>query len=318
MAYLLRRINELAHTSPMRFIEYCEEEYASHVRMAADKICDNLDKSPIVLLSGPSGSGKTTTAHKIEEELERRGHNTHTISMDDYFKTIDMRRAPRTPDGNIDFESPDLLDMELLGEHFKALAAGKEILVPCFIFSRQKRSASRFTPVRLGEGEIAIFEGIHALNSDMTAEYPEAFKLYISASGAVEDDDGQTVFTGPWARLLRRVVRDDNFRGADAEMTLSMWGNVLRGEQLYIDPYVSSADYKFDTFLAYEVCVLRRYALPLLRAVDHEKFEELGLGSILSACERFEDIDGALVDQQSMLREFIGGIAHKHINNTCK
>ena len=123
-----------------------------------DKILARMKESPIVLLSGPSGSGKTTTAMKVERELERRGVNAHTVSMDNYFKTLNRRTAPRTPEGDIDYESPKLLDMELLDETFDRLSRGEEVIVPHFEFARQMRNDSRGTPLRLGKDEIAIFE----------------------------------------------------------------------------------------------------------------------------------------------------------------
>lgn len=118
--------------------------------------------APHVLLSGPSGSGKTTTALKIEEELQRRGVNSHAVAMDNYFKTLNHKTAPRTPEGDIDYESPLCMDMELLDQHFTALSKGEEVIIPKFEFVRQMRNDSRGTPLRLGKNEIAIFEGIHA------------------------------------------------------------------------------------------------------------------------------------------------------------
>ena len=123
-----------------------------------------MDKSPIVLLSGPSGSGKTTTALKLEEELERRGINSHTISMDNYFKTLNRSTAPRTPEGDVDYESPLLLDMELLDETFTKLSRGEWVIVPKFEFARQMRNDSQGSTLKLEKNEIAIFEGIHAVS----------------------------------------------------------------------------------------------------------------------------------------------------------
>ena len=144
-------------------------------------------RSPIVLLSGPSGSGKTTTAMKIAEELQRRGVNSRAVAMDNYFKTLNPKTAPRTPEGDIDYESPLCMDMELLDAHFTALSRGEEIVVPKFEFARQMRNDARGTPLKLGKNEIAIFEGIHALNDDIAGPHPEAAKLYISARSNVNE-----------------------------------------------------------------------------------------------------------------------------------
>ena len=145
MAYDFYEINRRARTDPAAFVAECDAKYNRHVFEAADTILRTVKTAPIVLLSGPSGSGKTTTAKKIEEELERRGVVTHTVSMDDYFITVD-RANPRCADGIIDFESPNCLDIPLLTRHFKELSEGREVLVPKFDFTRQSRDQTRATP----------------------------------------------------------------------------------------------------------------------------------------------------------------------------
>ena len=262
MAYQLQEINRRIQTDVQEFLAECDDNYTQRVSLAADKILSNLENSPIVLLSGPSGSGKTTTAMKIAEELQRRGVNTHAVAMDNYFKTINPRTAPRTPEGEIDFESPLCLDMELLDRHFTALGQGEEIWIPKYEFARHMRNDSRATPLKLGKNEIVVFEGIHALNDDIAGRHPEATKLYISARSNV--NEGAVLrFKGTWMRLTRRAVRDYNFRGTDVEDTLEMWANVRRGEKLYISPYKNRADIIFDSSLPYEVSVMKHYALPL-------------------------------------------------------
>ena len=167
MAYQLEEINRKLRTDPAAFVAECDGVYQTRLESAADRILERMKQSPIVLLSGPSGSGKTTTALKLEQELERRGVNTHTISMDNYFKTLDRRTAPRNAEGDIDYESPRLLDMDLLDDTFTKLSHGEWVVVPKFEFARQMRNDSRGTPLKLGKNEIAIFEGIHALNDDI-------------------------------------------------------------------------------------------------------------------------------------------------------
>ena len=213
MAYQLQEINRRVQSGAAEFLAECDENYAQRVSLAADKILSNLERSPIVLLSGPSGSGKTTTAMKIAEELLRRGVNSRAVAMDNYFLTQDPRTAPRTPEGAIDYESPLCLDMELLSQHFAALSRGEEILIPKFEFARQMRNDSLGTPLKLERNEIAIFEGIHALNDDIAGRHPEAAKLYISARSNI--NEGAVLrFKGTWMRLVRRAVRDYSFRGA--------------------------------------------------------------------------------------------------------
>ena len=187
MAYQLQEINRRIKTDVTEFLEECDQAYAQRVSLAADRILSNLDKSPVVLLSGPSGSGKTTTAMKIAEELQRRGVNTHAVAMDNYFKSLNRKTAPRTPEGDIDYESPQCLDMRLLDQHFAALSRGEEIIIPKFEFARQMRNDARGTPLKLGKNEIAIFEGIHALNDQIAGRHPQATKLYISARSNVNE-----------------------------------------------------------------------------------------------------------------------------------
>ncbi len=311
MAYQLQEINRRIRTDVAEFLAECDEAYAQRVSLAADKILSNLERSPIVLLSGPSGSGKTTTAMKIAEELLRRGVNSHAVAMDNYFLTQDPETVPRTPDGSVDYESPLCLDMDLLSEHFTALSRGEWVLVPKFEFARQMRNDSLGTPLKLEKNEIAIFEGIHALNDDIAGRHPEAAKLYISARSNI--NEGAVLrFKGTWMRLTRRAVRDYSFRGTGVARTLAMWANVRRGEKLYISPFKNRADIVFDSSLPYEVPVMKNYALPILRSVpeDNERHDEML--QLVEAFQHFEAIDPALVARDSLLREFIGGGSYKY------
>ena len=311
MAYQLQEINKRIQSDVGEFLAECDRNYAERVSLAADKILANLEHSPIVLLSGPSGSGKTTTAMKIAEELQRRGVNSHAVAMDNYFKTMNRRTAPRTPEGDIDYESPLCMDMDLLDAHFSALSRGEEIVIPRFEFARQMRNDSLGTPLRLEKNEIAIFEGIHALNDDIAGRHPEATKLYISARSNV--NEGSVLrFKGTWMRLTRRAVRDYNFRGTGVDETLEMWANVRRGEKLYISPFKNRADIIFDSSLPYEVSVMRNYAVPLLQSVPEENERHDELLELIRAFEWFEPVDPDLVAKDSLIREFIGGGSYKY------
>ena len=305
MAYQLEEINRAVRQDKLGFMQACDAEYQKKVEQAADLICKNMKLSPVVLLSGPSGSGKTTTAHKITAELQRRGVGTHTISMDDYFVRRDPSTAPRTPEGEIDYESPEMMDLQLLSQHFAQLTRGEEILVPHFEFARQMRNDSKAKPLKLGKDEVAIFEGIHALNTKLTAGHPHATRLYISARSNVMD--GEVLrFKGTWMRLTRRAVRDFNFRGTDIVGTLDMWANVRRGEKLYISPYKHTAHMLFDSSLPYEVSVMACYARPLMAAVPQENQRRHELLELVRAFDWFETIEPGLVPKESLLHEFIG------------
>ena len=305
MAYQLEKINQAVRADKLGFMEECDHQYQKKVEQAADLICKNMKLSPVVLLSGPSGSGKTTTAHKITAELQRRGVGTHTISMDDYFVRRDPKTAPRTHEGEIDYESPEMMDLQLLSQHFAQLTRGEEILVPHFEFARQMRNDSKAVPLKLGKDEVAIFEGIHALNTKLTAGHPNATRLYISARSNVMD--GEVLrFKGTWMRLTRRAVRDFNFRGTDIVGTLDMWANVRRGEKLYISPYKHTAHMLFDSSLPYEVSVMACYARPLMAAVPQENQRRHELLELVRAFDWFETIEPGLVPKDSLLHEFIG------------
>lgn len=306
MAYDLSEINFKTVADPRGFVEESDEIYRQKVEKAAERIAENRRRSPIVLLSGPSGSGKTTTSMKVAEALERRGIGTHYVAMDDYFKTVDPATAPRTPEGDFDLESPLCLDMELLNLHFTQLAEGKRIFVPKYEFSRKMRIQEPSKSLKLKDDEVVIFEGIHALNDMITVQHPDAFKLYISAQSDVLFN-GQPVFKRTWFRLVRRTVRDYNFRGSDPAETMSMWANVRRGEKNNISPFKDKADYQFDSTMPYELAVFNRTATELFKTVPEgiERFEELR--GVLPALQLFGEIDEKYVAPDGLLREFIGG-----------
>ena len=306
MAYRLEDINYRTVADPKGMIEEADAAYDAKVEEAARLIADNRSKSPIVLLSGPSGSGKTTSAMKISEALDRLGIHTHYVGMDDYFNTVRPETVPRTPEGEMDLESPLCLDMELLNRHFTELAEGKRIFVPKYEFSRQMRIQEPSKSIRLKKDEIVIFEGIHALNDMITVSHPDAFKLYISARSDVTYD-GKVVFKNTWFRLVRRTVRDSLFRGTDPAETIRMWANVRRGERNNISPFKDKADFQFDTSFSYELPVMNAEATKLFKTIPNgvERFDELR--QVFPALLLFGDIDESLVKDDALIREFIGG-----------
>lgn len=290
----------------MEYVLESEKYFNSRIRKAADEIFNNIDLSPIVLLSGPSGSGKTTTAKKLANELKRLGIKAENISLDNYFRTVDPATAPRTPAGDIDYESPSCLDMSLLNEHFRLLSAGEEIRIPHFSFAQQHRSPDKNTPMKLDKNEIAIFEGIHALNECITHEHPSAYRVFVSTLTDISDK-GSPLIDSNGMRLVRRIVRDDYFRGADPQFTLKMWDNIRRGEMLNILPYKDSANISIDSALPYEISVMKQFTGDVFDKVPENAEHFDVLQQILSAFKRFEAINPAYVPPDSILREFIGG-----------
>ncbi|MBQ5777547.1 MAG: nucleoside kinase [Oscillospiraceae bacterium] len=307
----LKDINERIRKDAVSFIGECEEKYARAVKGAAEKIASGVDESCVVLLSGPSGSGKTTTALKLELELEKMGIMTHTLSLDDYFRTVDFETAPKNEDGEIDYESPLCIDMPLLNRHIAEIVEGREVLVPHFDFKNQKRAEST-TPLRLGKNEIVIFEGIHALNDEITgAAGSHGIKLYISARSNFMNN-GKVFYKGTWTRLTRRVVRDDLFRGADSDFTLAIWDGIRQGEKKYISPFRDRADIIINSTHDYEIGLLRKHLKSAVKSVPQgiARYDEVC--ELLRNIEAFDDVADELVPKDSLLREFIGGGSFKY------
>jgi uridine kinase len=308
MTYELYVINNRLYDTPEEYVLECEAYYNSRVRKAANEIVYNIDQSHIVLLSGPSGSGKTTTAIKLVRELKALGLGAYYISLDNYFLTINPKTAPRTPSGEIDYESPQCLDMDLLKRHFQALAEGEEIRIPHFSFANQARMENKYTPMKLGRNEIAVFEGIHALNDYVTYGNPDAYKIYVSTLTDIVDN-GSALIDGAGLRLLRRIVRDDFFRGADPEFTLKMWTNIRRGEVINILPYRDKANMTIDSVLPYEVSVMKQFTGDVFEKVPTHVENFYDLEHIVNAFNRFRNVNPEFVPADSLLREFIGGSA---------
>ena len=185
------------------------------------------------------------------------------------------------------------------------LDRGETIHVPKYEFARQMRSDIMCHPLRLGPDDLAIFEGIHALNDIIVGKNPHAFRLYIAARSNLVDDDGNIVFQHAWLRLCRRLVRDYQFRGCDAGFTLKLWDNVCRGEKLYISPYKENAHIMFDSSLAFEFAVLKPVVVPLLEAIPAGKYAVVD--DMLRGFARIEAMDEKYVAPDSLAREFLGG-----------
>ena len=305
MYFDLGMINRRALEDPAGFARECENAYDQKVLSAVEAIVQRSSSSRVVFLSGPSGSGKTTTAKKICAALLQSGVSAGTVSMDNYFKTINPDTAPRTEDGEIDHESPYCLDIELLLEHLMRLERGEEVIKPYFDFTTRSRDMAKAVPIKAPPGGILIFEGIHALNDILTSGNPDSLKLYISTHTGVEA--GGVAFRRSWFRLLRRVVRDELFRGADASVTLGMWPNVRRGERLYIAPFRHKADVAIDSSMGYEIPVLKQFALRALRDVPEDRDPSGELFELLPVLREFTQIAPETVPPESILREFIGG-----------
>ena len=299
-------VNERAKSDPAAFVAECEAEYRAKIQKAARRIPEHIDTNPIVLLSGPSGSGKTTTAQKLAEALGAFDIGSHSVSLDNYFKTVDPETAPRTEKGEIDYESPYCLDLPLLHAQIAAMVRCERVDTPKFLFSEQRRSDATI-PLTRRHNEVVIIEGIHALSDLITQSAGgHGIKLYVSARSNFTED-GRVVFKGTWTRLIRRIVRDDRFRGTRAEFTLRIWDDIRTGEKKFISPFKERADIIINSTHGYEINMLKKHILPLLDEIPAGIAREDEVRQIPLALARFCDIEDALVPKDSLLREFIGG-----------
>ncbi len=259
----------------------------------------------VVFISGPSSSGKTTFAKRLGIQLAVIGFKPVVISMDNYF--VDRELTPRDENGNYDFESPDALDLKLFNENIMDLINGKEIDVPKFSFSEGKRYYDG-TKLKLEENGIIIVEGIHGMNPKISEPIPEErkFKIYVSALTPLNIDSNNRIPTTD-NRLIRRMVRDAKYRGYSALETLQRWPSVRAGEEKHIFPFQENADVMFNTALPYELGVLKRWAMPLLRDVPPDVPELSEAKRLLKFLSYFVSIDDKEIPPTSILREFLDG-----------
>ncbi len=280
---------------------------ALHEKKISD-IADNIIKRngvKVILIAGPSSSGKTTFAKRLGIQLRLNGLKPVTISVDNYF--VERNDTPLDENGNYDFECLEAIDLKLFNEHLTTLLNGGEILCPTFDFKEGTKKYDGKT-MKLADDEVLVIEGIHCLNDKLTEsiQKDKKYKIYISALTVLNIDYYNRISTTD-SRLIRRMVRDYNFRGYSALHTLKMWSSVNHGEEKYIFPYQDDADSMFNTSLIYEICVLKKYLMPLLAEIDNTHPEYAEAKHLHEFLKYFEDIDDKYVPKNSLLREFIGG-----------
>ncbi|MDR2542862.1 MAG: nucleoside kinase [Treponema sp.] len=296
------------------FQEYIRITEANQARRLADiarQIYEKRDDIKIILIAGPSSSGKTTSAKRLEIELMVCGLKPISIGLDDYYRGLE--NTPKDEKGDPDYETLQALDVPYLNEQLQALFHGEEISLPVYDFKTSSRTKTGGRKIKLESNNILIVEGIHGLNDELTysIDRNSKFKIYISALTQLNLDDHNRIPTSD-NRLLRRMVRDSQFRGTDASGTLKMWPKVQAGERKYIFPFQNSSDATFNSALDYELSVLKYYADPLLRAVKPDKSEYAETSRLLSFLENFTPIPPQHVPGTSILREFIGGSEFKY------
>jgi uridine kinase len=308
VGHLNRMVSERTIRDYIRIAEAFQEKKLYEI---ADRIYEKKEAVKTVLIAGPSSSGKTTTAKKLSIALKVMGIEPIAISLDDYYLGTDL--TPKDEKGEPDFECLEALDVPYLNEQILTLLAGGEVTLPVFDFKQGRRRESGGRRIRLGRRTMLVIEGIHGLNDALTSQINREtkFKLYVSALTQLNLDDHNRIPTSD-NRLLRRMVRDYQFRGAGAEKTFKMWPSVQKGERKHIFPFQNQADAAFNSALDYELAVLKFYAEPLLRSVKPGQKEYAEAARLLSFLENFAPIPPQYVPGQSILREFIGESEFKY------
>ncbi len=300
---LNKRIEEEKGKETIILSEALHEKKISDI---ADKIVNN-KSTKIVLIAGPSSSGKTTFANRLGIQLMLNGKRPVTISVDNYF--VEREDNPKDEFGNYDFECLEALDVELLNKHIQRLLAGEEVEMPTFNFTNGHKEYNGNT-IRLDSNDILVMEGIHCLNDKLTMSIPreQKYKIYISDLTVLNLDYYNNISTTD-TRLIRRIVRDNNFRGYSALQTIKTWYSVNRGESKYIFPYQEEADTMFNSSLIYELAVLKDYAIPLLKEIDNSNPECAEATRLYNLLKYFNSIPEEYIPKTSLIREFIGGSA---------
>ena len=291
-----------AASSPESFVAEGERLYFEQLQEAAEKICEHRADKPIVLISGPSGSGKTTSAMRVAAALKKKGCGAHVISMDNYFLPL-QRDVELHGKDNIDYESPERLDIELFDEHLEKLRRNEEIDIPGFDFALQDRIPGM--KLRRSEGDLVIIEGIHALNPLVTGDSDDyTHRIYVSVRTRIQS--GEELLHPSKIRLMRRLMRDKLYRGREQAETFEFFKSVERGEDLYIMPHKHRANFDIDTFIEYEASVYRDILLPELEktALTYSSYAEFA--DIEKFLRLLSPTDKKFVPENALIREFIG------------
>lgn len=276
----------------------------------ADAITSREPRPRLILIAGPSASGKTTFAKRLRIQLRVNGLRPLTISVDNYF--VERDKTPKDEKGEYDFESVEAIDVGLLNEHLLSLLAGKRVSIPKFDFQIGSRTVESVS-LMMEKDDVLMIEGIHALNEKLTFSIPLGmkYKIYVSALTQMNLDDHNRIATSD-VRLLRRMVRDKQYRGYEAFETLSRWKSVRAGEEKNIFPYQENADVMFNSALIYELAVLKPYAEALLHKIQSGTNEYRETQRLLKILAYFLPINPFPVPLSSILREFIGGSGFKY------
>lgn len=301
---------KIEEDGPVDFINLCEAKHNSQLSELGDILEKNKEYIRLICIAGPSSSGKTTFANRLRIELLSRGIRPIRISIDDYYK--DKKDIPFGEDGTQDLESMDALDIELFARHMSELVEGNEVQLPKYNFNTGLREKGRL--LKVGQEEPIIIEGIHALNDNLTYSIPthQKFKIFIAPQAQINIDDHNPLSLTE-LRLLRRIVRDNQFRNSSAEETIGMWPNVRRGEFKWIYKTQEGADYVFNSLLPYELCCMKKHAMPLLEQIDADSVLFPVAEKLIRMLKFFIDLPDEWIPCNSLMREFIGGSCYADV-----
>ncbi len=300
----LEYINNKVKDNTDAFIEECENRYSEIIDQIVERIVTESGRE-IVMLAGPSSAGKTTTARRIKESLQSKGVKTYVLSLDDFY--LNREDIPYLPDGTQDYETVYALDLPLFEGQVNALLRGETVRTPVFDFTTGRRSDTMYNDIRLGQEDVVIIEGLHALNPVITDKIQgKLLKIYINVSTRICDTDGNILLSKRNMRFIRRMVRDYKFRASSVENTYKLWKNVTAGEDKYLFPYRDNADVKANTIHLYESCVLKHQALEMLKNCDACGEFKDEVNKLCKALESFCSISEDKVPDYSLLREFLG------------
>ena len=299
-------LNELTDSGRIReLIRVNEALHEKNYSRVADLVCQRGARA--VMLAGPSSSGKTTSANRLATQLRVHGKKPIYMGLDDYY--IDRDKIAPGPDGKIDLEHINTIDTELFGRHLQALLEGEAVEIPVFNFKTGRREW-RGHVMKMTKDTVFIIEGLHALNPVLlppSLDQQMVFKLYVSPLLPLNLDDHNRIASS-YLRLLRRIVRDYEGRGATVERTIGMWDSVRAGEEKWIFPFQENADVIFNSSTLYELAVLKKHIFPLLTAVGPEEscYDEVrAIVKVLNYVQE-ADVDDE-IPPTSLVREFIGG-----------
>ncbi len=300
-------LNEAIAQDRLREIILVSEAlHEQRVAEIAHQIWERRDRVRVVLIAGPSSSGKTTFSKRLAVQLLAHGLRPYALEMDNYF--VDREHTPRDEKGDYDFEALEALDLTLFNEHLQKLLRGERVQLPKFDFIAGKRRPGRV--VQLEPDRIILVEGIHGMNPKLVYTLPreQTFRIYVSALTQLNLDRHNRVPTTD-TRLIRRIVRDARTRGYNAMETIARWESVRRGEKRHIFPYQENADAMFNSALVYELAVLKPFAEPLLLQVDKDSRQWVEAKRLLTFLKWFRPADTDSVPENSILREFVGGLS---------